>query len=47
MMASKKFWDLIQFVPNDCILLETDSPFAYYNDTHSNTLSNIDIGLKK
>ena len=47
MMASKKFLDLLQFVHHNCILLETDSPFAYYNDTHSNTLSNIDIGLKK
>lgn len=47
MMASKKFLEVLPLIPNNRILLETDSPFTYYNGTHSNTLCNIAMGLKK
>lgn len=46
MMKSKRFLDMLPMIPSTRILLETDSPFTYYNGSHSNTLSGIAQELK-
>lgn len=46
MMKSRRFLDIMPMIPSNRLLLETDSPFTYYNVSHSNTLSGIAQGLK-
>lgn len=47
MMASKKFLEVLPLIPNNRILIETDSPFTNYHGTHSKTISNVAFELKK
>lgn len=46
MLGTKRFLDLLPIIPPDKILLETDSPFTFLNRTYTNTLKQIEIGLK-
>ena len=46
MLKSRRFLDMLPMIPSTRILLETDSPFTYYNGSHSNTLSGIAQELK-
>lgn len=41
MMASKKFEGQLLLIPNDRLLIETDSPFTFFCGTHSETLQTI------
>lgn len=46
MLGTKRFLDLLPIIPPDKIPLETDSPFTFLNRTYTNTLKQIEIGLK-
>lgn len=46
MMASKRFLELLPLIPADRLLIETDSPFTYFNGSHSETLKGIEQKLK-
>ncbi len=46
MTHSKRFLSMLSNIPSDRILLETDSPFTYFNHTHSETLLQIKRELK-
>ena len=47
MMTSKRFLSLLPEIPKERLLLETDSPFTYFQDTHSYTLAKIVQLVKK
>lgn len=47
MMNSKRFLSLLPFIPKERLLLETDSPFTYFQGTHSFTLAKIIQSIKK
>lgn len=46
MMASKRFVRLLDLIPKERVLIETDSPFTYLYGSYSNTLSRIEKYLK-
>lgn len=46
MLASKKFLSMLPMIPNEKLLLETDSPFTYLQGTYYDTLKSIDANLK-
>lgn len=46
MMASKRFLSLLPLIPKERLLLETDSPFTYNQNTHYNTLVKIVHSIK-
>ena len=41
MMTSKRFLSLLPSIPKERLLLETDSPFTYNQQTHFNTLAKV------
>ncbi len=47
MLRSNKFQALLPSIPKERILLETDSPFTFFNGKHSDTLNMIDGVLRK
>ena len=46
MASSKKFLGLLPIIPSNRLLLETDSPFTYFKQSHSETLSGIESYLR-
>lgn len=42
MMASKRAINMLDLIPNERVLIETDSPFTYLQGSYSNTLSRIE-----
>lgn len=46
MIASPKFNSLLPIIPNERLLLETDSPFTYGRGTHADTLCGIKVQLE-
>ena len=46
MMKSKRFIDMLPLIPSNRILLETDSPFTFFTNTHYETLCSINESLK-
>jgi TatD DNase family protein len=46
MLASKRFLDLLPIIPSDRILIETDSPFTFLNQSYINTLKQIEVAVK-
>lgn len=47
MIHSRKFMALLPIIPEDRILLETDSPFTISSESHSATLRRISYSLEK
>ena len=47
MMASKRAVRLLDLIPKERVLIETDSPFTYLYGSYSNTLSRIKKFLKE
>lgn len=47
MMASKRTVHLLDLIPKERVLLETDSPFTYLYGSYSNTLSRIEKCIKE
>lgn len=47
MLRSNKFLELIPLIPSSRILLETDSPFIYFDKTHAETLKQIRSLIKE
>lgn len=47
MMTSKRFLSLLPSIPKERLLLETDSPFTFFQETHSYTLAKIAQLMKK
>lgn len=47
MLRSKRFVELLPLIPSDRILLETDSPFIDFNNSHTNTLQLISSVIKE
>jgi TatD DNase family protein len=46
MMTSKSFLSLLPLIPKERLLLETDSPFTYNQNTHFNTLAKVVHSIK-
>lgn len=46
MMASKRFINMLSLIPNERLLIETDSPFTFLQGTYSDTLKSINASLK-
>lgn len=46
MMTSKKFLSLLPSIPKERLLLETDSPFTYFQNTHFYTLTKVAHSIK-
>ncbi len=46
MLRSKRFINLLPLIPSNRILLETDSPFIYFDNSHIQTLQSISSVLK-
>ena len=46
MMKSKRFIDILPLIPSNKMLLETDSPFTFFTNTHYDTLCSINESLK-
>lgn len=46
MMASKKFVEMLPSIPDDRLLLETDSPFTFFKGSHLEALKKIEKDLK-
>jgi len=46
MIKSRRFLDMLPLIPSNRILLETDSPFTYFERTHFETLRSINESLK-
>lgn len=46
MVRSKRFIDMLDMIPTNRLLLETDSPFIYFKESHTKTLQFIDEELK-
>lgn len=42
MIASKRIVKMLDLIPNERVLIETDSPFTYLQGSYSNTLSRIE-----
>ena len=47
MLRSKRFVNLLHLIPLDRILLETDSPFILFDNSHVQTLQSISSELKR
>lgn len=47
MMTSKKFKSFLTSIPKERLLLETDSPFTHFKDTHSDELSRVALALEE
>lgn len=45
MMASKKFKSFLTSIPKERLLLETDSPFTHFKNTHSDELLRVALAL--
>lgn len=46
MLASKKFSSMLSMIPNERLLIETDSPFTFFQGTYCNTLRSINANLE-
>ena len=46
MMTSKRFLSLLPLIPKERLLLETDSPFTYNQNTHFSTLTKVVHSIK-
>ena len=46
MLASKRFINMLSLIPNERLLIETDSPFTFLQGTYSDTLKSINANLK-
>ena len=47
MLATKKAVKLLDIIPKERVLIETDSPFTYLYGSYINTLSRIEKVLKE
>lgn len=46
MLGSRRFLDLLPIIPSNRILIETDSPFTFLNQSYTNTLKQIETALR-